>query len=349
MSLPPVEPQAAGDPALPTSTPEPIEATVSFRTASGDQNWANARDAFAFGLPAPVDVEDFCVELPDFGNGPKIISSLSGKLTVQTEPRATGMVQFFPGRKYSMLAQELSLVSDLFTGMQGIGISNAKHPSVVDLTVRIALKDGVAEPTMNLAMRRTALCSQPIQFLDELRPLHAWVDQVVAHNAISIEIAFDGARDGLSPTEGSIDALRPLLHAARTFSRLHLVARSLNSDFQLDDKSTLSSDDVDDIDMAFELLRGTRIPIELGPIELTPSSTIDPETECDFYCTTIMSISVSGVFLGDIPIGIELPRRRLEKIEGTTRFRIVVGADSRTWMMYADHGEQGNAMMQRPS
>lgn len=343
----PIDKHPSGEPALSNSTLQTVEATVSFRTSAGDENWINARDAFAFGLPAPVEVEDFCVELPDFGDGRKIMPPLSGRLTVQTEPRATGVVQFFPGRNFSMLAQDLSLDSDLFTGMQGIGISNANHSSVIDLTVRIALKNDTAKPTVNLAMRRSALCSQPIQFLDELRFLHAWVDQVIAHGAVSIEIAFNDQRDGLSPMEGSIDPLRPFLHAARSLSRLHLVARSLKSHFKLDDSAILSSDDVDDINMAFELLRGTRIPIELGPIEFTPSGTIDPDIEGDFYCTTMMSISVAGARLGEIPIGIELPGRRLEEVEGTTRYRIVAGADSKTWMSYSEHGDQGNAIARR--
>lgn len=321
------------------------EAKLSFRPLRSEENMAKLREAFEFGLPRSFEVEDFNItpppELPDL----KGIGLAHGTLTMRPIDSKRGFVQISPGKKYFVLSQELNLPADLFSGTKGIGITNESYPSLLDLKIRIAPENGIFRADINLGIRASALNHQPLQAFQELSPLATWAEQVAAEDSMHMALDFDGSRELLSPAVEPIASLLHVLQRVRALSRLHMVARSLNSDFVLSNDMHFTQDDIQDINLAFELLRGERKSVNLGPleVELTDASASEmTRVTGEFLCTTTWEFAVGGKQVGDIPIMIELPDYVLEKIPGTGKVLIARGEHGKAWMTYSEHKDVGS-------
>jgi hypothetical protein len=320
----------------------PLEAQLSFRPLPTEENLRKLRDAFEFGLPGSFEVEDFSVtpppELPDLQG----VALAHGTLTMAQTGSKQGLVQISPGRKYFVLSQELGIPASLFSGTKGIGITNESYPSLLDLKIRISPEGGMLRADISLGIRASALNHQPLQAFRDLSPLATWAEQVAAEDSMHMALEFEGSRQQLSPAIEPVASLLHVLQRVRALSRLHMVARTLNSDFVLSDDMDFTLDDFQDINLAFELLRGERKSVNLGPleVELTDASAIEmTRVAGEFLCTTTWEFAVGGNQVGNIPIMIELPEYVMEEIPDTRKVRIAKGEHGRAWMTYSDHDD----------
>lgn len=317
-----------------------LEAQLSFRPIRSDENLRKLRDAFEFGFPGSFQVEDFCItpppELPDL----KGVALAQGTLTMTPTELRRGFVQISPGRKYFVLSQELNLPANLFSGTKGTGITNESYPSPLDLKIRITPEDGLLRTEINLGIRASALNQQPLQAFRDLSPLATWAEQVAAEDSMHMALEFDGWREQLSPAVEPVANLLHVLQRVRALSRLHMVAKTLNSDFVLLDDMHFTLDDFQDINLAFELLRGERKSVNLGPVEIEPTDASGREIKSasgEFLCTTTWEFAVGGKHVGDIPVMIEMPDYVMEEIPGTRKVRIAKGEHGKAWMTYSEH------------
>jgi len=333
---------AAEELAAPAPQDQLPSARLSFQPARTSENMDRVRDAFYYGLPRSFDVEHFKIEPPlEF---PELIKplNLSGKLTMKPHQSLTGHVFICSGREYSVLSQELKVPADLFTGQKGIGITNELHPSPLDVTLRIGQEGARAKADVNLGIRAKAIYGKPLQQFHDLAPLASWADHVATEDAMVLSLDFGGTREGLSTSIDSLSNMLPVFQRIRSLSRLHMVARALKSDFTLTDADIFSIEDFQDIDFAYELLRGSRQAVSLGPMEVDP---ISPEA-CDmvsapgaFYCRTQWLFEVAGRPLGEIPLEIDMTGYVMEKIAGSNKVLISKGKGAQAWVMHQRHTE----------
>jgi hypothetical protein len=335
-----------------SSSPLP-EAQLSFRPLRTEENMQKLREAFEFGLPSPFEVEDFRItpppELPEL----KGVELTHGTLTMRPIDAKRGSVQISPGRKYFVLSQELTLAADLFSGTKGIGITNQSYPSALDLKMRIAQEGKRLRADINLGIRMPAISERPLQEFQELSSLATWAEQIAAENSLHIALEFDGLREQLSPAVEPITSLLHVLQRVRAMSRLHMVTRALNSNFVLTSDMHFSLDDFQDIDLAFELLRGERKSVNLGPLEVELADASSREmtrVAGEFVCTTTWEFAIGGKHAGYIPIMIELPGYVLEEEEvpGATKVRIARGEHGKAWMTYSEHHDFSSSFVRKP-
>lgn len=330
------------------------EAHLSFRPVRTPENIARLRDAFDYGLPRSFDVDSFNIEPP--AGFPELIKPLDlskGKLTMKRLESRPGDVFICSGREYSVLSQELRVPADLFTGARGIGISNELRSSPLDVTLRITPEGDRFKADIDLAIRAKAMYGKPLHHFYDLAPLASWAEHVAAEDAMVLSLDFGGAREELKPSIGSLTNLLPVFQRIRSLSRLHMVTRALKSDFTLRDADVFSVEDFQDIDFAYELLRGSRRAVSLGPMEVDP---VSPEA-CDMvkspgalYCRTQWLFEVAGRLVGEIPIEIDMSGYVMEEIPGTNKVLFSKGKDAQAWVMHEKHTEtNGRIARGRPS
>jgi hypothetical protein len=347
---PPKSTNAKRDAAAASSQVDILEAKFTFRPIRTEENLQKLQEAFDFGFPGSFDVEDFSItppsNLPDFEG----VKSAHGTLTMSPIDSKKGFVQMSPGKKYFVLSQELSLQADLFSGSKGIGITNQSYPSALDLKIKIKPENRGFRANINLGIRTSALSHQPLQVFRDLSPLATWAEQVAAEDSMHMALEFEGAREQLSP---AVEPIAPLLHVlqrVRALSRLHMIARTLNSDFVLSDDLHFSQDDFQDINLAFELLRGERKSVNLGPLEVEPAEDGARDMSRvagEFFCTTTWEFAVAGKQVGDIPIMIELPDYVMEELPDTHKVRIAQGEHGKAWMTYSEHQDVNSRLVRK--
>ncbi|OOG62258.1 hypothetical protein B0E46_13540 [Rhodanobacter sp. B04] len=255
-----------------------------------------------------------------------------------------GVVRLYPGDRYSITAQEFALDAELFRGIKGAAISNETKDSAYDLSIRIVQHDFSGQVTISIGFRLSSIAGRAIQTVDELRPLANWTEQVMLHRAIFFELAFMGVRAPWVATEDAIKGLYPFLRLARTLSRLHLLAKSLNSELALTEDFEFSTEDVGDIDLAFALLKGERRSVNIESIELDPVLPLVDVLDKNFYCTTTLSLTIFGQLLGEIPVGIELSGFLIERLPDSEKVRLSMGETGRAWISYAKHDNEKNRL-----
>ncbi|MCC4634310.1 DUF4365 domain-containing protein [Xanthomonas dyei] len=331
----------AGQIPSPVIQDQPPAAHFSFQPVRTVENMALLRDAFYYGLPRSFDVESFNIEPPaGFPDLLKPLNLSQGKLTMKRHQSVPGHVFICSGWDYSVLSQELKVAADLFTGEKGIGITNELHLSPLDLTLRIAEENARFKADVNLAIRAKAMYGKPLRQFHDLAPLASWADHIAAEDAMVLSLDFGDTKEELSTSIKSLSNMLPVFQRIRSLSRLHMVARALKSDFTLMDADTFSVEDFQDIDFAYELLRGSRQAISLGPMEVDP---ISPEA-CDIvnapgalYCMTQWLFEVAGRPVGEIPLEIDMTGYVLEKMEGSNKVLISKGEGAQAWVMHEKH------------
>ncbi len=107
---------------------------------------------------------------------------------------------------------------------------------------------------------------------------------------------------------------------------------------------TIGLVELQDINLAFELLKGERKSVNLGPMEVDPKkrrikSMIGKPME--FFCTTNWELALGGRRLGTIPVLIHLPRFQANEIPGSRKLSITKGVDGEAWMTYSEHHDIG--------
>ncbi|CAM0998602.1 hypothetical protein EJMOOK_08045 [Rhodanobacter sp. Root179] len=325
-----------------------FESKVTFIPRTSPENLENLREVLEFGLPRSVEVENFkLVGSPLLDELGKRIPE-KGMLTIGTSLPDRGVVRLYPGKKYSVTAQEFALDAELFRGTKGIAISNETKDSACDLNIRLVQHGLSGQLTINIGFRVAAIASCPIRDIDALRPLAIWAEQIMAQRAIFFELAFMGVRPSWVAPDEAIETLYPFLRLARTMSKLHLVAKALGSTLTLAENFEFSTEDIGDIDLAFALLKGERRPVDIDPMEFDPVASLEGVAN-NFYCTTILSLEIFGQPLGEIPVGIDLSDFLIEKLPNSTRVRLSKGETGQAWISYAEHDNEENRLVRKHS
>lgn len=326
-----------------------VESKIAFVPQRSPENLENLREVIEFGLPRSVEVESFKL------TGSPLLDELSkkipkkGTLAISPASKDAGVVRLYPGDRYSITAQEFSLDAELFRGMKGAAVSNETKDSAFDLNIRIVQHELSGQITVNIGFRVPSIAGRPIQNIDALRPLANWAEQVMLQRAIFFELAFMGVRAPWVAPEDAIKELYPFLRLARTLSRLHLVAKALDSAFTLTEDFEFSTEDIGDIDLAFALLKGERRAVNVGPIELVPVLPLADVLGENYYCTTTLSMTIFGHLLGEIPVGIELSGFLTERLPDGKKFRLSMGETGQAWISYAEHDDEKNRLVRKHS
>lgn len=324
---------------------EPVETTFRFTPEQPEEGVKALKDAIEFGLPCSIDVENFTVA------GSPLFEHITeqnpgrGRLSINHGTGEAGVVRVYPGSQYSMTAERLLLEADLFRGRAGIAISNTSRESIFDLSLRLSFHhhEGL-KVHLDLAVRASPRPASLIQNVDALRPLANWSEQVMRQGALYIEFEFSGKRETIPFPETQVVRLRNFLHWIRTLSRLHLVARSLNSELPYEPGRVFRPEEIGDIDLAYLLLKGDRRRVQLDRLEFDAHPTLAGGVVCSGKYLDTLTFTVNGHHLGDIPVTIELTDYVSESVAGSDRSRLVMTDDSEAWIAYDEHthAENGN-------
>lgn len=357
-----IDPQALSNPAtprrkpgsaaskVPRPTPTPPnpppvmgDAKLTFQPVRTEENMAKVREAIGYGLPRSFKVENFVITPPPGFPQAKGVDASHGQMTVRQLEPISGTVELCPGAKYTVVSQELALASDLFSGTLGSGITNETYPSSLDIKLLLTPDPKGIKLDAHLGIRASVIGGKPLKDFRDLRTLATWAEQVAAQDALQLSLNFAGERQQL-PAFSPISPLLLVLQRIRCMSRLHMVARALDSPFVLPADLQIAESDLQDINLAFELLKGERKLVNLGPMEVDGKSKRIKALigkPLEFFCTTNWEFELGGQRLGTIPIQIHLPEFEAHKVPGTSKVSITKGVNGKAWMTYAEHGDTG--------
>lgn len=314
----------------------PFEARVAFNPVQTEANISKLHDAIQYGLPREVEVDNFIM------TGSPVFDHISGgkkrgTLTIEQATKRSGCARLYPGNKYSITAFPLEIYFRIYSGQAGVALSNEEIDSPLNLAMKFPLQESKGKANMNIGICKKRVTHRPIKDLDELRPLADWVEQVVVRNALFVELEIEKNRKRVTMSTGaeSVDLSLPTLRWMSIIGRLHLVAKSLASDFTLRDSDTLSEDDLSDIDLSYTLLKGEKRGIV--PSEITiDSAAVSAEQIAgrNLYLATKLEIEINEQILGQIPVLVEMIGFRAEAIQGTKSLRILPTEHSRAWISF---------------
>lgn len=324
-----------------------VKSRIAFAPQRSPKNLDNLRELIEFGLPRSVEVDNFkLIGSPLLDELSKRIP-IKGTLAITPTSKDAGVVRLYPGARYSITAQEFALEAELFRGMKGAAISNETKDSAFDLNIRMVQNEISGQITTTIGFRVSSIARCPIQNVDALRPLANWAEQVMSQRAIFFELAFMGVRAPFVAPEEAIKDLYPFLRLARTLSRLHLVAKALDSTLALTENFEFSTEDIGDIDLAFALLKGERRSVNIGTIEFDPVVPLVEVLGKNFHCTTTLSLTIFDQLLGEIPVGIELSDFVTERLPDSEKVRLSMGETGRAWIYYAEHDDENNRLARK--
>lgn len=312
----------------PQALPE-LKMNFSFRPVRGAENLEKALDAYHYGFPRSFDVEDFnLIPADEIAHLIKPLNFINGHVTVGANAVDEGVVYLCSGTEYSVLAQEQGIAVNVFRGAKGVGLTNEMHPGPLDLAIKMDMDGSSGVARFSLGMRLSAVKDQPLQSFTELAPLAAWAEQIAAEDAMSVSALLRGSRSELLPPMHSVEKLIPVFQRIRSLSRLHMIARTLKSEFHIADGDDFTKSDFEDIDLAFDLLRGERKIVNLGPMVISLGEDVEVPTG-QLVCTTCWELVISGKTVGDIPIEIDLRGYVVEPIPEQGKVRISRGEHGR--------------------
>lgn len=328
---------------------EEVEAKLKFVPVKSEKNINDLRDAIQFGLPRNVEVERFEM------TGSPVFDQLAagpsrGTLSIGVNSREKARVNLYPGPKYTATALQLGTDAYFHKGTGGAAISNESIESPIDMLLKFMIEDGRGVGTVTFGLRTSILSARPIAEFDELRVLTDWVDQVFAQKTMCIEAKVGGHRLPLGMPKESFGAMQNHLAWLRTIGRLHLVARSLNSELVLTEEMVLSEADFNDIDMLYLILKGDKPLVNVNDFVIETDASIEKLDGKSMICTTSLDVHIGGKELGLVPVAMELHGYRVERVYGTNDIRIFKDEKSSAMISYDDRETAGlDAVMRRPA
>ena len=322
-----------------------FEAKFSFRPRSSEENISNLCDAVHFGLPRDIEVEDFSVTgSPVFSHVSS--GSFKGKVSIGTVTRRSGYLVLYSGERYSVTSASLSSDVEVYSGTQGVAISNELRSSPFNLVLRFgSVREGRLNTTLGL--RRAELARRPIKDSESLRPLNEWVDQVFLHQAMLLEVHTEDEPIRLPILSEKVREISPLLHWWRTVSRLHLVAKFMNTGFVLHEDVQFSEAEIKDVDLAYAILKGGKLQLRALEMSADIDVPLEHMSGSGLFCTTSLAIEIQGQSLGEIPVILELIEYKVERLSDGIRVRIYPDGESATWLSYDDNVEINRGLMRR--
>lgn len=316
---------------------EDVDATFEFQPDPEAQNIKTLRETIDFGLPGEVKVGEFQLSGSPVFEAIGANREAHGTLSIQAANPDPVMVELRPGKKRSIFSPEISIPAQLFRGHEGVAISNGPLRSLFDLTVKIPRKAGRGRADATFGIRREVLSYEPLRDIKALAPLVLWADGVLREESLTVELLFLGQRAPMTVPKEGLRSMQQFFLLARTFGKIHLVAKALDSAFVLPLEYDLCSSDVSDIDLAFALLKGERCPIEIGPIDIETAQTLNISQSSQFLITTTISFSIADQPLCDIPVKIELVGFSVDDRNSSNQLKLLKGEHGQAWMSQAEH------------
>lgn len=319
------------------SKQEGFEAKVSFRPQPDEENIANLRDAIHYGLPRDIEVEKFSVvgsPVFDHLSG----NSFTGKLSIGTATQRSGYLVLYSGDRYSVTSASLSTDVKLYSGTHGLAISNEKCSCPFNVVLRFA-SQSAGRLNTTIGLRDEELAKQPLKNFDSLRPLTEWVDQVIFRKAILLEVKTQGQSLHLPILREKLEDLYPLLHWWRNVSRLHLIAKFINSEFVLHKGIQISEADLSDINLAYAILKGDKLQLRALEMKIETDNSFEDIDGKILHCTTTLAIEIQGQPLGEFPVALEFIGYKIERLPDNRCIRIYSDEKSEAWLSYDDNPE----------
>src|SRR5690606_15010254 len=117
---------------------------------------------------------------------------------------------------------------------------------------------------------------------------------------------FRGTRTSIPACDETLERLNHFLNWMRIVSKLHLVARALDSEFIMTEDMFLSHDDIEGINLAYALLRGEHLSVNIDDIVVNLAEALPNERRGAARLESTLPVTVQERPLGDIPISIDL-------------------------------------------
>lgn len=307
------------------------ELEVIFKPTPTAHNLANLEEAINFGLPRQVEIDDLQVRSDALGHAallPKGASSVS----VSVPPTECGELYLYPGARRLVTVTPLRLSVNLFHGSKGFSISTDGKPGALDMSLVFPRDPPSNDVDMKMGFRLAELSARPLREWDDLGVMATWADQVLIHEALRAEAAFPRGRLVLEAKGTGVRNVQGKIVAVRALGRLHLIARALDSNYVLSTSATLDDETLGDIDFAFALLEGRRLPVTVGDFELNPTADLQVDGPQLLVLTHDLPLNIQGDAVGEIPIAIELCNFKFDRTAASGKLRVVKSDDSEAWI-----------------
>lgn len=318
---------------------EPATFRFEIKPADDPRNKESLKDAVVYGLPGSLNVDVFRLTGSDLFSAIGIDQPHRGTLTLGTYPTGEVTVCFYPGPLRSMDGAEFSLPALLFLGDRGFSISNKDKESLFDFTLKGEFTDEGTSVNINLGFRDGAISKAPIQSHSALALFGQWAEQALENDAAELELCFKAGRVPIPFHGGSLGDVSPLLYFGYLLGRLHKIARMLNSPLVLPDDHTLTEEEISDINLAYRLLKGERVSVNVGQVDFdAPEPPPDPLPDVVFFIQTCLSLDIAGQHLGLIPVVIDLDKSTIEPHPEPGKYRLLRNPGSNAYIYRDEHG-----------
>jgi DNA polymerase III psi subunit len=294
--------------------PGPI-GNLSFLPTQDPHNIGRLREIMEFGRPDTIEVDDFHL------TGSKLFKTLGldaahrGRLTIQSALQVPISVCFYPSLHPSPLSLSLRFRATMFAGQKGFSISNESHVSLLTLTMRMWEDTDHYRMEIGIKLRDSALSAAPIQALYELDPFLDWAESAIDADGMMIEVGSKERARMPAPSDQARNALAFFQHLA-VLSKIHRIAKALNSPLVLDDEFELSEREAYEIDLAYALLKGERREANGFSADVDGiDDQLIPEDFVFQVCTSL-ELTVGGRVLGTVPIVVDLERFTIDRSSG---------------------------------
>lgn len=295
----------------------------SLKPVPTQENIDRLKEAIEFGVPAAIEVDEFKLEGSPLFDEIGASRAFSGTLSMSATNVSSGMVYLYSGAKHSITAAEVGIEANLFSGNKGAVVNNDGFECALKISSRFIAKLPAQDPgSITFTIDRKALSAHAIQAARELGPILEWAEQVFLKDALRVEMFFRGHRVPLN-LQNTGEAFFDFLHGCILLGRLHKLARYFDSNIILPEEHEFTESEQNDIFLAYKILRGERCVVHMGTMNFTAAENFELEVFHEVCLRSGISIFVAGRELGLIPVEINIPSPRFEKLDGLNKYRIV--------------------------
>ncbi len=315
-----------------------VSAELSFKPQTSPENLKELREAFEYGLPRSVEVDNFKLTgsplFDHIANG-----TIKGLISITPVSSQIAKFHLFPGRKFSITAAELVLSAERFSGQKGVVFTNERNDSDLEISIRF-FEDGGSVKAKGKIRLRPSLTSVPIKERSTLALLGSWAEQSIRQQTFSIEIAINGMRLPFPLAQTETSQIWDFIKLSNVIGKLYLIARAVDSSFTLPSNFSLAHNELNEIDLAYTLLKGERRKIEIMTLIFEPTGEINISDDHDFAYTTLLNTRILDQSLCEIPVLIELYGYQLEEIPNSKNYRLLQGDTGTAWISYAENPDR---------
>lgn len=308
------------------ATQESVTTQISFVPKTSEENIKSLREAIEFGLPRSVQVENFNLAgsplLDEIFQGP-----LTGALSINSRHTVQAKVHLVPGRKVSIMSTILSLEVERFNGAKGVVFTNERTGGCVDISIRLRHKTMMVSAEVDIRLGDLGANSIPARDMNFLRELGEWADQVIAKDYFSIEISVLGLQLPLLSSASVPECLLDFIYLSDAVRKIHLIAKATKSNLTFHSQFAITGIELEEIELAYALLKGESRLINVGVMEVTPREGfgISDCQDMDMLVCTTLRVKLFEQLLCSLPISVELIGFQFEVIPGSSTLRFTQG------------------------